>query len=59
MSNLAEMLRVYCRLNNIGVRELASKWESSPSTVSRLLNGKPIEMQTFVRVINWLLEEKK
>jgi hypothetical protein len=58
MSTLSKALRLYYRTNETGVRELAAKWDTSSSTVSRFLSGKPIETQTFLRILNILMEGK-
>lgn len=50
-------LKQYYRMKNIGVRQLAVSWKCSPATVSRLLNGRPVEMRTFLRLLEYLLME--
>lgn len=57
MNVLSESLRLYCAVRKISTRNLAKVWGCSPITVSRFLNGKPVEMRTFVKILDWATEE--
>ncbi len=57
MSQLSEALKIYYKLEGIGTRELASSWQTSHATVSRFLNGQPIETATFLRILTILMEK--
>lgn len=60
MSNtLGLALKQYYRINSVGVRTLALEWGCSPATVSRFLNGKAVDMSTFLRIITTLTKEQK
>lgn len=47
-------IRAYRIHNEITVRELAKILSISPATLSRLENGKPVDQQTMMLLLNWL-----
>lgn len=54
---LGEALKQYCWQHDITTRDLAADWDVSHTTVARLLNGKEVSQQTFLKVMIWLTAE--
>jgi transcriptional regulator with XRE-family HTH domain len=60
MSNtrLGAALKQYCWQKNITTRDLAADWDCSHTTVSRLLNGKDVSQQVFLKAMQWLTQDE-
>jgi transcriptional regulator with XRE-family HTH domain len=54
---IGKLLKIYCDINNIGLRELATELGISHSTLSRVINGNGMDSQTMQVLINWLFME--
>ena len=59
MSKLSEAVKFYLRVNNIGTRQVADETGMSHATVSRFLNGKNVDSQHFLAILNWLSQPNK
>lgn len=59
MSNLSRMLKLYISVNEIEQKALARDLGMSESSLTRLLQGNGVDMDTFARIIGWLTEEAK
>lgn len=59
MSNLSKMLKLYLAVNNIEQKQLAVEFEMSESSLTRLLQGKDVEMKSFANIIKWLSKDTK
>lgn len=53
--NLGRLLRLWRNVNEHGTREFAKKVGISHSTLSRIENGKPMELDTWLKIQRWLL----
>lgn len=54
---IGQLLKVWRVLNKLGVREAAIILKLSSSTISRIENGKPMDQETMVLLINWLFQK--
>lgn len=54
---LGYLLKLYRVNRAIGLRELAQELGTSISTLSRLENGKSIDVATLGRIMAWLTDE--
>lgn len=55
---IAEMLRIYRATRQIGVRELGKMIGISHGTVSRIERGFGCDLDTFLKVVNWLFNKQ-
>ena len=53
---IGEMFNHYIYLEKISYRELSKQIGVSHTTLNRFANGKSIDVRTFVKILNWLLE---
>lgn len=54
---IGQLLKVWRLMNKLGVREAGIILKLSPSTISRIENGKPMDQETMVLLINWLFQK--
>jgi plasmid maintenance system antidote protein VapI len=57
MTNLGAILTLYCRVNNVGLRELAAELDTSKATMSRFMNGHDVSQDVMLKLINWLFTQ--
>lgn len=55
---LGSVLRKYRTMREITVRDLAKEMGISFPTLSRIEHGQPMDAKTFMKVLNWLMEEE-
>lgn len=55
MNRLGQMLKLHRVSRNKTVRQLADDIGLSPSTVSRIEGGQPMDMDSFRALLDWLL----
>lgn len=58
MSNLSKILKLYLAVNDVEQKQLALYWEMSPSSLTRLLQGKDVDMKSFANIVKWLGEDE-
>lgn len=55
---LAEVIRLWAKVNDVEYATLAQQWQASPSTVTRFLKGEQMPNgETTARIIAWLLSK--
>lgn len=54
-SNLGEMLSLWRAARHLSLRETALMIGTSAATLLRIEQGKPTDVQTFLKLWNWLL----
>ncbi len=54
MIDLAKAIKRKMFNEEIGIREVARQTTSSPSTISRITNGKNFDYLTFLKIADWL-----
>ncbi len=53
--NLGKIIKGWRESENLGIREAAKKVGVSAPTLSRIENGKPVDGQTLIKILDWLL----
>jgi DNA-binding Xre family transcriptional regulator len=53
---IGELISLYLRVNDIGVRDLAKELGISPATVSRITKGEQVDQKTLLKLIHWLFK---
>lgn len=56
---IGKLIKIYCDINNIGLRDLSEQIGCSASTLSRIINGKECNVETTINLFNWLFEREK
>lgn len=56
---IGKLLKIYLDINEISYREFANEINMSHSTVSRVIEGKQIDTENTIKLINWLLQKEK
>lgn len=56
MSRLSVATKLYLKVHDIGTRQVAEDTNMSHATVSRFLNGKRVDSEHFLAIINWLAQ---
>jgi transcriptional regulator with XRE-family HTH domain len=56
---LSELLLLYRSVHRLSLRELAAEIGVSHGTLHRVENGKPIEGETMLKLMNWLFTTEK
>lgn len=59
MTDLGEMLRLFRKQHEYGVREMAEEIGLSTATYSRVERGYPCDMETFVRLLEWMVRGQR
>lgn len=59
MSRLSEAVKLYLKVQDIGTRQVAEETNMSHATISRFLNGKKVDSEHFLAIINWLAQPQK
>lgn len=54
MTHFAHMLRIYRASRGVTVRVLAREIGTSPATITRVEQGKAVDMATYLKFLNWL-----
>jgi hypothetical protein len=55
---ISQLLRLYMRVNEIGMRELGPEIGISAATVSRISRGESVDGLTMLKLINWLFKDR-
>ena len=55
MSVLTDALRLYCKLNNIGVREIGRVAGTSHTMAARFLRGEAVGSDHFAKILIWAM----
>lgn len=55
---ISQLLRLYMRVNEIGMRELGPEIGISAATVSRITRGESVDGLTMLKLINWLFNDR-
>jgi transcriptional regulator with XRE-family HTH domain len=59
VSRLSEAVKLYLKVQDIGTRQVAEETNMSHATISRFLNGKKVDSEHFLAIINWLAQPQK
>lgn len=51
---IGKLLKIYMDMNDISYRDMAKELNMSHATVSRIVEGKQIEIKHMLSLINWL-----
>lgn len=57
-NRLGELLQVYIAVKNTDLRSVAEEVGISAATLMRITHGRTPDADTFVKILNWLLEKK-
>jgi transcriptional regulator with XRE-family HTH domain len=57
MTHLSKMLKIYIAAADIEQKQLAKELKMSESSLTRLLQGQGVDMQTLGNIIQWLTTE--
>lgn len=56
---LGEVIRLWRKMSDKGIREVAKEIGVSHGTLSRIERGEPMEGDTLAKVLKWLMESEK
>lgn len=56
---LGELIRLWRKMKDKGIREIAQDIGISHGTLSRIERGEPMEGETLAKVLKWLLDKPK
>jgi transcriptional regulator with XRE-family HTH domain len=59
MSRLARVLKLYISVHDIDQKTLAGELNMSASSITRLLQGKGVDMNSLGNIIKWLTEDEE
>ena len=57
--NIGKLLKCYREVNQMSIRDLSKKIGLTIATLSRVENGKPVDLRITLVFINWLFGEQK
>lgn len=55
---ISECLKLYRQKNEIGIRECAKEIGISSATLSRIENGKDCDLNSFCKLLTWLMKHE-
>lgn len=56
---LGEVIRLWRKMSDLGIREVAQEIGISHGTLSRVERGEPMEGSTLAKVLVWLTTDRK
>ena len=57
--NIGKLLRCYREVNRKSIRDLSKEIDLTIATLSRIENGKPVDLKITLVLINWLFGGQK
>lgn len=55
---ISECIKLYRAKHELGIRELAKEIGISTSTISRIENGKDCDLESFSKLLIWLMRHE-
>jgi transcriptional regulator with XRE-family HTH domain len=56
---LGQVLRLWRKMSDAGIREVAAEIGISHGTLSRIERGEPMQGETLAKVLTWLFTKEK